>query len=187
MNKPLDNEKHEAFAHLVAKGMTPPKAYVLAGYREKGAVPSASRLLKNVNVLLRIEQLRESIVAVTIQKTAIEKAWVLTELVEVVKLGKERKAVTVDGVPLKIDDKLVESEPTNLAAANKALELIGKEIGMFIERSERGKPGDFSNLSEEELLRRIDENNERIRKASELTSTAIGNAKNAAGIPNKAK
>jgi phage terminase small subunit len=41
------------------------------------------------------------------------------------------------------------------AVANRALELLGKEIGMFIDRSEQGKPGEFSDLSDEELERRI--------------------------------
>ena len=34
--RPLENGKHEHFAHLVAKGETPAKAYVLCGYSEKG-------------------------------------------------------------------------------------------------------------------------------------------------------
>ncbi len=33
-------------------------------------------------------------------------------------------------------------------AANRALELIGKEQGMFIERKETGGPGDFANLGD---------------------------------------
>jgi len=36
-----------------------------------------------------------------------------------------------------------------------ALVDIGKEIGMFINRSELGKPGDFASLSDEELDRRL--------------------------------
>jgi hypothetical protein len=35
--------------------------------------------------------------------------------------------------------------------ANKALELLGKEIGMFIDRKEIGEPGEFSRMSDEEL------------------------------------
>lgn len=37
------------------------------------------------------------------------------------------------------------------AVANRALELLGKELGMFIERQERGAPGDFSRLTDEQL------------------------------------
>ena len=32
-------------------------------------------------------------------------------------------------------------------AANRALELLGKELGMFVDRSEFGRPGEFERLS----------------------------------------
>jgi hypothetical protein len=35
--------------------------------------------------------------------------------------------------------------------ANWALELVGKELGMFIDRKEVGKPGDFAGMSDDEL------------------------------------
>jgi hypothetical protein len=41
------------------------------------------------------------------------------------------------------------------AASNQALNLVGKELGMFIERSERGKPGDYSHLSDAEVDAKI--------------------------------
>ncbi len=37
----------------------------------------------------------------------------------------------------------------NSAGANRALELLGKEVGMFIERKEQGLPGDFSKSVDE--------------------------------------
>ena len=37
------------------------------------------------------------------------------------------------------------------AVANRALELLGKSLGIFVERSEQGKPGDFAHFSDEEL------------------------------------
>lgn len=60
----------------------------------------------------------------------MDKAWVLSQLVEVVKMGKQAEPV--------MDS---EGNPSgeykqNLAAANKALELVGKELGMFIDRKE---------------------------------------------------
>ena len=33
----------------------------------------------------------------------------------------------------------------------RALELIGKEFGMFVDRKEVGKPGDFSEYTDEQL------------------------------------
>jgi hypothetical protein len=43
------------------------------------------------------------------------------------------------------------------AGANRALHLIGLELGMFIDRHEMGGPGDFSRLSDDELLAKIEE------------------------------
>jgi len=79
-----------------------------------------------------------------IEKAAVNKAWVLQELVEVVKMAKQPEAV--------MDAK---GEPTgvfkqNLPAANQALGLIGKELGMFIDRAEV-RTGPLDGLEHEEL------------------------------------
>lgn len=34
---------------------------------------------------------------------------------------------------------------------NRALELLGNELGMFINRKEVGKPGDFAGMTDDEL------------------------------------
>jgi phage terminase small subunit len=39
----------------------------------------------------------------------------------------------------------------NGSVANKALELLGKELGMFIERREFGGPNEFARMSDEEI------------------------------------
>jgi hypothetical protein len=38
-----------------------------------------------------------------------------------------------------------------MGAAIHAAELLGRALGVFIERREQGKPGDFAHLSDEEL------------------------------------
>ena len=40
---------------------------------------------------------------------------------------------------------------TTAASQNKALELLGKELGMFIDRKEVGGPNEFDRMSDEEL------------------------------------
>jgi phage terminase small subunit len=40
----LTNSKHEQFAQAVAKGVSATKAYVSAGYSDKGAKQSAARM-----------------------------------------------------------------------------------------------------------------------------------------------
>jgi hypothetical protein len=43
----------------------------------------------------------------------------------------------------------------NGAVANRALELLGKELGMFIDRKEVGSPGEFERMTDEELLEEV--------------------------------
>jgi Phage terminase, small subunit len=154
----LENAKHEHFCQLNANGESATQAYVLAGYSAKGAGPSAARLLKNAQICERIASLRaikeaqhaESVRA-TIEKAGLSKAWVLEQLMENVAMAKAAEPVRDS-----------EGNPTgeykqNLGAANKALELLGSEIGMFIKKAEVGKPGEFADLTESELDRQLAE------------------------------
>lgn len=43
------------------------------------------------------------------------------------------------------------------SVANKALELLGKEVGMFVDRKEVGAPGEFAELDAEGLKQAIAE------------------------------
>ena len=150
MSAPLRNHKHEHFAQLVAKGEKPPRAYVAAGYSEAGAAQSAGRLLKDAQVCARIEQLRKAVEEPAreraIEKAAVNKAWVLHNLTKIVSMGMQAEPVTdEEGQP-------VGEYRQNLAAANKALELVGKELGMFVERKEI-RTGALDDLDHEELKR----------------------------------
>jgi hypothetical protein len=51
--RPLTNGKYEHFAHLVAKGESLAKAYVLCGYSKNGALQSGNRLLRKPDVAAR--------------------------------------------------------------------------------------------------------------------------------------
>ena len=140
----LKNAKHEHFASLVAKGENPTKAYVAVGYSAEGAYASASRLLKKAEVEARIAELIAIVTERAIEKTGIDKAWVMAELVEIVKMGKAAEPVTdADGAPTGVYKQ-------NLAAANRALELIGKEFKMFVDRSEV-LTGPLDSLEHDEL------------------------------------
>lgn len=127
---PLKNSKHEHFAHLVASGQSPTKAYTLAGYSEKGAYASANRLLKNAEVRARVTELQRAVSERTVEKVSVDRAWVLARLRE--NADRAMQAVEV------LDHK---GKPTaeyryEGAVANRALELLGKELGMFRERLE---------------------------------------------------
>jgi hypothetical protein len=86
---------------------------------------------------------RESAVLTELMKSAaqvvLSRQWVIDELIDTVHLAKH-------GTP----GEDGEFRP-DLKAANRALELLGKEIKMFVDRSEHGHPGEFDNLTEDEL------------------------------------
>lgn len=79
-------------------------------------------------------------------KFNLNRAWVIAELVDNVKKCKQDEAVR---------DK--EGKPTgeyvfNATAANRALELLGKELGMFVDRTKAEHiVRRLSDLSDEEL------------------------------------
>lgn len=133
--------KQEAFCQIFAQGTNATEAAKVAGYSVKSAHVTASRMLDMPAIIARVAELKRLVTERVIEKVAeaqsdvierlaIDKAWVLGQLVENVEMGKQAIAVTdKDGV------ETGEYEQ-NLTAANKALELIGKELGMFVERRE---------------------------------------------------
>ena len=52
------NPKQEAFCQAYASGLSITQAYVKAGYSEKGAGQGGERLLKNVEIAKRVDELR---------------------------------------------------------------------------------------------------------------------------------
>jgi phage terminase small subunit len=52
------NPKQEAFCQGVASGLSLTQAYIRAGYAEKGAGQGGERLLKNVEIGKRVDELR---------------------------------------------------------------------------------------------------------------------------------
>jgi hypothetical protein len=59
-----------------------------------------------------------------------------------------RKAHSTDATEM-------ETHQPNASAANRALELLGRELNLFTEKKEVGKPGDFDRMADEELIRSI--------------------------------
>jgi hypothetical protein len=178
---PLDNAKHEQFAQFVSNGDSATNAYVLAGYAERGAEFNSSRLIKNDKVLSRIRYLREikaqvhhEAIVKAVASSGLTKEWIIEQLMDNVAMAKAAEPV--------LDN---EGNPTgeykvNIPAANKALELLGKEVGMFIDRKEVGQPGDFDKVEDDELDRSIDEANaliERARSQTKAPAYAQGKAK----------
>jgi hypothetical protein len=63
----LSNSRHELVALAIAKGVSATKAYISAGYSERGAKQSAARLLRNADVCSRVAELQAELTAGTIR------------------------------------------------------------------------------------------------------------------------
>jgi hypothetical protein len=123
--RPLTNGKYEHFAHLVAKGESPATAYVLCGYSKNGALQSGNRLLRKPDVRARVEELETAVSERQVEKIAVDRAWVVAMLIENV-----QRAMQVE--PVRDREGRPSGQYTYQGGvANKALELLGKEFGMF--------------------------------------------------------
>lgn len=144
----LANNRHEIFAQQIAKGASQRDAYRLAGFKVdniKAADASASKLLSSSKVADRVAELQTQVAERIVETTGVSKSWIIAKLVENVERAMQATPV--------YDKK---GEPTGEYTyqgnvANRALELIGKEHGMFIDRKEVGRPGDFDAMSDSDL------------------------------------
>jgi phage terminase small subunit len=126
----LKNPRWERFAHEVARGSTADKAYVAAGYAQSRG--NASRL-RSVEIVDRrvgeLKQLVENIQKLSTHKTVLTQAFVIENLIGIV-----------------IDARSLDKP--DFAGANKALHLLGLELGMYVERKEIGGPGSFATIAD---------------------------------------
>lgn len=136
--KRLSNLKRERFAQFVARDVKPRDAYVQAGYVDHPKNPG--RLVLTAEVAERIEWLRSQINIIE----TVDETWVRGRLVRLVRLA---MATTIDDY-----GQEVLSPTGSLSSANRALELLGKDLGMFKERVELGGKVQIAN---EDLLRKL--------------------------------
>lgn len=123
----LDNPKHEMFASCMARGMSAAQAFKEAGYSSKGN--NALRLKNNEAIQLRIEELQAIVIDKSVAAATVDKAWVLRGLKEIVDRCLQRTAVLRKG-------RIIHYQFDPQAAA-RAMELLGRELGMFTERVEQ--------------------------------------------------
>jgi hypothetical protein len=148
--------KHEKFCIGIAEGMTAEKAYVEAGYSPKGAAQSASRLLRNAEIQARINVLRNAMAERAVQRTALTRAHVINCLMTIVE-----RCMQNEPIRDKHGTHLGHAK-YNPTAAIRALELLGKELGMFKGPPERSKAVEHMTL--EEMEQREAEINRRLEK-----------------------
>lgn len=166
MDKQLPPRQEEFIRqYVIDKNAT--QAAIRAGYSEKTANEQASRLLANVNIRQRVDELLAQVNENAVKKAELNKQWIIEQLIDNALIAKAAEPV------LDAEGNPIGEYKANISASNKALELLGKEIGMFIDKSERGKPGDFERLQDDELEKRLHENE---RAIAELARTTIRKA-----------
>jgi phage terminase small subunit len=154
----LENYRHQRFAQELAKGKSATEAYSTAGY--KPSRHHACHLQHKRHISQRVAELlekRDKMDVLATQKAtkelAIDKKWIMSRL-------KENAERALQKVAAKdADGNVVGEYRYDGNVANRALELLGKELGMFIDRREIGAPGSFEDMDvreREHLLHVID-------------------------------
>lgn len=107
------------------------KAAIRAGYSEKTARVTASKLLSKANIAARVRQLQKE----QADRLQLSADLVLTKLYETLSRCMQAQPVTEWDYD---EHKMVETGEYTFDSkgATKALELIGKHLGMFAERKE---------------------------------------------------
>lgn len=128
----LKNQRHELFCQGVVAGKNQMVAYIDAGYdeNESTAKVNASRLMKRPDIAERIDELSQQVLEAAHPQFRLTKQWVIEKLIT--NANRALQEVEVRGA---------DGEPKGVfvyegGVANRALELLGKELGMFIERQE---------------------------------------------------
>lgn len=116
--------QQERFARLVASGkMSQREAYEAAGY--KGGDKNSSQLANRPHIKAFIDQLR----ARAIHKSEVDLAYVITGLKKVADIG-------MRPAPFEPVDGIIKQKMTDATAATRALELLGKTMGAFVDRTQ---------------------------------------------------
>jgi hypothetical protein len=135
----LPNSRHERFSHLVASGVPPREAYISTGYSFKGARQAADRLLKRSDIRSRIAEFQHHIGVNVLAPPRASREWVLDQLMDNVS---RIKAAANRG------------ERFDSAGSNRALELLGRELGLFRDATDpmANFDGDLSRLDDRQLV-----------------------------------
>jgi|SRR5579872_581121 len=128
----LRDAKHERFAVMLVGGMKPAEAYKALGHKVSGhsATVLAYRMVRKPEVQAKVTELRKAATSLALEHTAVDRAFVLDGL-------KANFLRAMQAVPV-LD---AQGRPTGQytwagSVANRALELMGKELGMFADKSE---------------------------------------------------
>ena len=125
----LKNKKHETFCLELVSGKNNTQAAIAAGYSDKTAYSIANRLLKNVDIKSRINELMAQIAS---EKVA--DAQEVMEYLTSVMRGESRSSVLClagDGM-----QEVIEKPPDEREKL-RAAEMLGKRYGLYTEKIEQ--------------------------------------------------
>lgn len=121
-------DKQQLFIDEYLVDLNATQAAIRAGYSEKTARSQGQRLLTNVDILARIEELKKT----RADRLNLDAYWVLKRLMDISDRAMQQEPV------MEFNYETKTLEPTgeyqfDSSGANKATELIGKHLGMFKE------------------------------------------------------
>ena len=169
----LRNNRHEAFAQALAQGLEPYDAYQAAGYTGSETTARAAlwRLQKDPRIQERVAELRLPSDERMINEHVETILWVEERLVENAESCMQRVPV-LDRQGNEVGERLVDVQ-----AANRSLELLGKQRGMFRQQLEIGGiDKELSGKSDSEVRQMIE------GLAAELGRDFIRQLAEAAGV-----
>lgn len=135
--EPLSNSKHEAFAKALAQGRDLTCAAIDAGYAPASASSTARRLAARAEISARLGALRVEVPAAPPDLPP----------------SAARALPTRETVLRGLSDALAEARGQgNIMAQLRALELMGKELGMFGQRAEAKPENPLACLDASSLL-----------------------------------
>ncbi len=161
----LRNQRHEAFCRAMAQGKTATEAMEAAGLKDPR---NSSRLTKNDEIRQRIDELVTKIEERVVEKTALTKEWIIDRLVE-----NTNRAMQVVQV-LDRDGRPTGEYQYQGNVANKALELLGREKGMFNEAPSRDREA-VLRLPDSELMEVLSQKAAQLGIDITLTQLRLGN------------
>ena len=146
----LKKKRHEDFARGLADGLNQREAYERAGYSGKASASAASHLVnRNPCILARADELRQiyaeaekNAAPLRAGKPELTRQWVIEQLRTIAERCLQAQPVTDRTGALTGEYKF------DAANARGALQLLGQDLGMFVERKEVGSPGAFATVEE---------------------------------------
>jgi len=169
----LANPKHETFCREIARGTPVNEAYLRAGHAETPSTASSARSLKcQPEIQKRISEILDY------EKFGVQREMqqdAESKLAEARRLNAENRDLCaqmsdlikrVDVINLLLADREAAREHNQFSAAIKAVELIGRELGMFGPKTEVVRHGLLDGFDMETLAKLRDEiEQEKINRA----------------------